>query len=296
MSSLPFLAKAIPYWYNLSNIEVMGGNVLEIITSTQNSTIKEIRKLQQRKYRTETGLCFVEGIQSVLRVIENGIVPETLIYAPDLLTSGVALDVLNLLRDKVRLLAISSALFADISGRDNPVGIAAIVRTPVKQLADLVVTEQAIYTALVDIKNPGNLGTIVRTIDSIAGSGLIIMGQTADPYDPVCIKASMGTVFNIPIVSIADPNEFLAWCKQNQVSLITTSAKAPHNVGETRFSYPCAVMLGSEAQGLPPELLNAGDTPVRIPMYGQASSLNLAVAAGIILYEVKKGQGGGHKT
>ncbi|MBS3949491.1 MAG: RNA methyltransferase [Peptococcaceae bacterium] len=263
---------------------------MEIITSTQNLTIKEIRKLQQRKHRVETGLCFVEGIQPVLRALENDIVPQTLVYAPELLTSEVALGVLDLLRDKVRLLAVSSALFADISERDNPVGLAAIVRTPIKQLADLVVTERAIYTALVDIKNPGNLGTIVRTIDSIAGSGLIIMGQTADPYDPACIKASMGTVFNIPIVSIADPREFLAWCKQNGVSLITTSAKAPHNIGETALTCPCAVMLGSEAQGLPTELMAAGDIPVRIPMYGQASSLNLAVAAGIILYEVKKGQ------
>ena len=100
----------------------------------------------------------------------------------------------------------------------------------------------------------------------------------------------MGTVFNIPIVSIADPNEFLTWCKQKGVSLITTSAKAPHNLADTAFTYPCAVMLGSEAQGLPPELMAAGDIPVRIPMYGQASSLNLAIAAGIILYEVKTGQ------
>ena len=273
----------------------MGGNILEIITSTQNSTIKEIRKLQQRKYRAETGLCFVEGIQSVLRVIENGIVPQTLVYAPELLTSDVALNILDLLRDKVRLLAVSSALFADISERDNPVGLAAIVQTPDRQLADLVVTDHAIYTALVDIKNPGNLGTIVRTIDSIGGNGLIIMGQTVDPYDPACIKASMGTVFNIPIIRITEPEEFVAWCKKNKVSLMTTSAKAPHDIGDAPFTYPCAVMLGSEAQGLPPELLDAGDIPVRIPMYGQASSLNLAVAAGIILYEVKKGLKASHK-
>ncbi|MDP3486624.1 MAG: TrmH family RNA methyltransferase [Bacillota bacterium] len=181
---------------------------MEIITSTQNLTIKEIRKLQMRKHRTETGLCFVEGIQSVLRVIENGIVPEILVYAPELLTSDIALDVLDLLRDKVRLLAVSAALFADISERDNPMGIAAIVRTPVKQLADLVVTGQAIYTALVDIKNPGNLGTIVRTIDSIAGNGLIIMGQTADPYDPACIKASVGTVLTSQLSASRAPRSF----------------------------------------------------------------------------------------
>lgn len=261
---------------------------MELITSSQNQTIKEIRKLQKRKHREETGLCFIEGIQPVLRAIDNGLLPETLVCAPELLTSQVAIDVVERLRHSTRILCVSTSLFGDISDRENPVGIAAIVRPPKKELSQLAVKENSIFTALVDIKNPGNLGTIVRTVDSIAGAGVIVMGQTADPFDPTCIKASMGTVFSTPIVSINDPAEFLLWCREHHVSLITTSAKAPHDVGETDFTYPCAVMLGSEAQGLPPELLAAGDIPVRIPMYGQASSLNLAVAAGIILYEVKK--------
>lgn len=262
---------------------------MEMITSSQNQTIKEARKLHNRKYREETGLCLIEGIQPVLRAIDSGIPLRSLIYAPELLTSQVALAVVDSLKDKIRVLPVSAALFADISDRDNPVGLAAIAETPSKQLSDLKRSTQSIYAALVDIKNPGNLGTVIRTVDSIAGSGVILMGQTADPYDRACIKASMGTVFNIPIVTLREPQAFLTWCSEQGISLITTSSKAPYEVGDVSFKYPCAVMLGSEAQGLPPELMTAGDTPVRIPMYGQASSLNLAVAAGIILYEVKKG-------
>jgi len=264
---------------------------VEIVTSAQNSTIKDIRKLQKRKHRDETGLCLIEGIQPVLRAIDNGVLPQILVYAPELLTSHVALNVVESQQNRARLLPVSAELFNSISDRDNPMGIAAVVKPPQRTLADLSATKTSIFTALVDIKNPGNLGTIVRTVDSIAGAGVILMGQTADPFDPACIKASMGTVFNVPIVSIENPQEFLAWCKKHHVSLITTSAKAPHNVADTVFTYPCAAMLGSEAQGLPPTLLDAGDTLVRIPMYGQASSLNLAVAAGIILYEVRKGRG-----
>jgi len=168
-------------------------------------------------------------------------------------------------------------------------GLAAVLRQRYLPLAELSQQRSSIYTALWDIKNPGNLGTIIRTVDSMAGQGVILMGHTADPYDPACIKASMGTVFNIPIVKLSEPQEFLQWCKRGAINLITTSAKAPADVGETSFTYPCAIMFGSEAEGLPAELLRAGSTLIRIPMYGQASSLNLAVAAGIVLYEVRKG-------
>lgn len=261
-----------------------------IVTSTKNPTIKEIRKLQKRHHREASGFCYVEGIQPVLRAIENGMHIELLVYAPELLKSDVAMATLKTLQERnIRTLAVHSDVFEDISDRDNPVGIAAVVKPRYRELQQLEAGNSSILTALHDVKNPGNLGTIIRTIDSVAGHGIVLMGQTADPYDPACIKASMGTVFNIPVVKVSDPEDFLKWCKQKSVSLITTSAKAKHLVADAAFTYPCAVMLGSEAQGLPPKLLDAGDLPVRIPMYGQASSLNLAVAAGIILYEVKKG-------
>lgn len=262
---------------------------MELITSTKNPTIKEIRKLQKRHHREETGLCYIEGIQPVIRAIENGIHIELLVYAPALLKSDVARATLEKLEErKIKTLAVSAEVFEEISDRDNPVGIAAVARPRFFELNQLELSAPAIFTALHDIKNPGNLGTIIRTIDSIAGQGVILMGQTADPYDPACIKASMGTVFNIPVVKLQDHRHFLSWCRSKGVSLITTSARAKYDVADANFTYPCAVMLGSEAQGLPPELLDAGDLPVRIPMYGQASSLNLAVAAGIVLYEAKK--------
>lgn len=262
---------------------------MDVITSTKNQQIKDIKKLHKRKYRDETGLCFIDGIQPVLRAIDNGLQIETLVYCPNLLTSELAVEMVE--REQARgthCLTVSGSVFQYISERDNPVGLAAVLRQHYSHLDELPGGATAIYTVLYDVKNPGNLGTIVRTVDAMAGQGIILIGQTADPFDPACIKASMGTVFNIPLVSLSEPQQFLQWCNTRGISLITTSAKAPSNVGDTHFRYPCAAMFGSEAQGLPTELMQAGDTLVSIPMHGQASSLNLAVAAGIVLYEVKK--------
>ncbi|MDP3058072.1 MAG: RNA methyltransferase, partial [bacterium] len=183
---------------------------------------------------------------------------------------------------------ISASAFASFSERDNPVGIAAIAKPPTLALESLPVRSDSIFIALYKIRNPGNLGTIVRTADSIGSAGIILIGNTVDPFDPSCIKASMGTVFNVPIVKVKDENTLVTWCSKQGIKTITTSSRAKSIISDCLFSFPCIILLGSETQGLPEELLNSGDYPVRIPMYGQANSLNLAVAAGIIMYEVKK--------
>jgi len=264
---------------------------VELITSAKNPQLKDIRKLAKKSYRDDTGLCLVEGIQPCLRAIENGHPLELLVYSPELLRSEVALaKVSDLERQNVRVLRVSKDAFAVLSERENPVGIALVAKTRQTDLSQLLLGPDSILTALFDVKSPGNLGTIVRTVDSIAGAGIVLVGHTADPYDPHCIKASMGTVFNVPIVKVASADDFMAWCHRRQIALVTTSSQATVDLADVHFSYPCAVLMGSEGPGLPEDVLASGRSSVRIPMYGQASSLNLAVATGIILYEVKKQQ------
>ena len=264
---------------------------MELITSAKNTKLREIRKLAKKSYRDDTGLCLVEGIQPCLRAIENGYHLELLVYAPEILQSEVALAIVNdLERRDVNVLRVSKDAFAALSLRDNPVGIALVAKMRTTDLSHVAPRRDSILTVLFDVKSPGNLGTIVRTVDSISGAGVVLVGQTADPYDPQCIKASMGTVFNVPLVKVASADEFLTWCKRLQIALITTSSQATVDVADAHFTYPCAVLMGSEGPGLPRDILSAGHWSVRIPMHGQASSLNLAVATGIILYEVKKQQ------
>jgi len=258
------------------------------VTSTKNPLVKDIIRLRTKQHRAASGRCYIEGIQPVLRAMENGVRIESIICAPELLTSETAKAALTRLggTEQQRVL-VSANVFRHFSERDNPVGLAAIATPRLAELPDLNLDGQSILTVLYRVHNPGNLGTIVRTIDSVAGAGLILLGPTADPFDPACIKASMGAVFSVPIVALKEPDDFLTWCHRNHVQLVTTSAEATSSLPDARFSYPCAIMLGNEGQGLPPALLSVGDISVSIPMYGQASSLNLAVACGIVLYAAR---------
>ncbi|MBT9151921.1 MAG: 23S rRNA (uridine(2479)-2'-O)-methyltransferase [Firmicutes bacterium] len=261
---------------------------MEHITSTRNPQLQEMRRLHKKTHREASGFCLVEGIQPCLRAIENGLHVEFLIYAPELLKSPLALmQIADLQRRQIKVLTASKEAFATISERDNPVGLALVAKANPLDLGKITVGKLSILTALFNVKNPGNLGTIVRTTDSIGGSGVILVGQTADPYDPTCIKASMGTVFSVPLARSTE-EDFLAWCHDRQVALITTSAQATMDLAKAKFDYPCAVLMGSEGPGLPRDILTGGHWAVRIPMYGQANSLNLAVATGIILYEVRR--------
>ncbi len=261
----------------------------DLITSPSNPTIKEIRRLKRRRQRDATGLCFIEGIQPVLRALENGVPVEAIISCPELLRSEVARQAVSrAVQRGVRSIGVGTAAFNSLSGRDNPVGLAAVARPRLWDLNDLKISQGSVLVALFEPANPGNVGTVVRTVDSLGGSGVVLMGRSADPFDPSAINASVGTVFSVPIVRLDGPLEFMEYARDRGVFTVTTSARAPNDLREARFRYPIALVLGSEREGLPSEILDAGDMAVRIPMYGQSTSLNLAVAAGVVLYEVAK--------
>ncbi|MFO8059837.1 MAG: RNA methyltransferase [Bacillota bacterium] len=262
---------------------------MDRITSTQNRRIKGIRKLFRRRIRRITGLCLVEGIHPVLQALDSRTPVETVVVCPEQLESEVGIRAAEQAEERgIEVLPVSADVFSSISSRDNPVGMAAVARPRYSTVDEIQLTEEAVLTVLLEIGNPGNLGTIVRTIDATGGSGAVLVGQTTDPFDPTAIRASMGTVFSVPLVRIDSMEDLLRNLRTRGVGLVTTSARAETDLARARFPRPCAVLLGSENAGIPGELLREGDLQVRIPMRGRASSLNLAVAAGIILYEATK--------
>jgi TrmH family RNA methyltransferase len=207
-------------------------------------------------------------------------------------------------RAGVRVARVTSDLFARVSTRDGPSGLAAIVRARVPGLATLEVTPGSVVAALHEIGNPGNLGTIIRTADAAGAAGVVLIGQATDPFDPVAVKASMGALFTVPVAHAPSVAEFFAWAAGSGVAVVTTSAKAEVSFWEAAYPRPLALLFGAEGSGLPDEVLAAGDLRVRIPMAGTAESLNLAVAAGLLLYQARKpdlsadqerdGRGGGN--
>jgi RNA methyltransferase, TrmH family len=259
----------------------------ETITSSSNPLVKQIRSLRQRKGRDETGLFLVEGIHHVGEAIEAGWGIDVLVYSPDQLTSDFARGLVEEQSQRgMRCAAVTPSLFTAIAEKDNPQGILAVVRQQHPGLQETSVEAFRTAVALVSPQDPGNVGTILRTLDATGADVLFLLDGGVDPYHPSCIRASMGTIFWKPIIQTSF-DEFGKWVRKNGFQLIGSSA---HTTTDTqafqREAKPVILLLGNEQKGLSKEQLNACDASLALPMRGRVSSLNLAVAAGILLYTI----------
>ncbi len=255
----------------------------EMLTSRNNPLIKEFRALSQSKARKESGLFLVEGIHHIGAAAEAGWDVQTLLFAPDLLTSEYARDLLLASAKKgIRCQSASADIFRSLAGKENPQGILASVRQRNLSLADL--TDFRRGAAVVAPQDPGNVGTILRTLDAAGADGLILLDGGVDIYHPKVVRASMGALFWKPIVR-AGFNDFRAWVQKDNYKLLGTSAHGTSDFAALNLSDEnWVLLLGSEQKGLSQEQINACDTLLSLPMQGRGTSLNLGVAAGIFLY------------
>jgi TrmH family RNA methyltransferase len=261
-----------------------------LISSAANPLIKRMRLLSAgRKHRRREGVFVAEGIQPVWQAVEAGADIEVLVIAPGLLGDSPAARMAAAAEDAgTKVVRVTGELFARLSGRDGPSGLAAIVRGRPARLADLAVGPDAVFAGLYGSGNPGNLGTVIRTANAAGAAGVILLGDTADPFSPAAVKASMGALFTTPVAQEAGAESLFGWAAAAGVTVVTTSAAAPASFWEASYPRPLVVLLGAEGPGLPEEVIARGDACVRIPMAGTAESLNLAVAASLLLYEVQR--------
>ena len=191
----------------------------DLITSAANPLVKRMRLLADRKHRRREAAYVVQGIQPVWQAVEAGAGIETLVVAPGLLRhEGAAAMVAAQESAGVSVARLSDELFTRLADRDGPSGLAAIVRSQPRVLADLAVGRAgSVFVALHEAGNPGNLGTIVRTASAAGADGVILIGPSADPYDPAAVKASMGALFTVPVAAAATAAEFLAWAASEGV-------------------------------------------------------------------------------
>ncbi|PWH14032.1 MAG: RNA methyltransferase [Anaerolineae bacterium] len=258
----------------------------DLITSPSNPLIKQARALRQKKARQESGLFLVEGILHVGEAAEAGWHIETLLYCPERLRSGFGRELVEKLASQnIRCVPISQTAFESFSEKENPQGIAALVHQKHFSLSTFPSFQLAV--ALVSPQDPGNVGSIFRTIDAAGADGLFLLEGGADPFQPACVRASMGTMFWKPFVQTSF-EAFKVWAKKGNFRLVGTSAHATCSL--TAFCMderPTVLLLGSEQKGLSAEQMAICDDVLSLPMRGRASSLNLAVAAGIFLYGLK---------
>ncbi len=260
------------------------------LTNPRNPHVKQVRALQQRKVRDETGLFVVEGIRHVGEAVEAKAQVEYICYAPDLLQSDFAYRLLEQqLALGHRCYALAPEVFRSLAEKENPQGILAVVRQPHTALADLNPGNLPWGVALVAPQDPGNIGTVLRTMDAVGASGLLLLDGGADPAHPNAVRASMGAQFWLPVVS-AKFADFAVWAAGHGYHLYGTSAHGSVDYRTvTTYARPCILLLGSEQKGLSPEQAAVCELLIRLPMQGRVSSLNLAVAAGIMLYKMTEG-------
>ena len=248
-----------------------------------NPLIKQIRALHQKKARNESGLFLVEGIHHVGEVVDAGWDVETIIYAPGMLTSTFARDLINRLDSKRQ--PVSDQVMESLADKENPQGILAVVHQKKTQLQELGEVNRAV--ALVSPQDPGNVGTILRTMDAVGADVMFLLERGVELYHPSVIRSSMGTLFWKPIVQTSF-EQFVQWARVGKYQLIGTSAHGDVEYHTLVPQLPWILVLGNEQKGLLPEQMDACGVTVLLPMKGRVSSLNLSVAAGVLLYQLNR--------
>jgi TrmH family RNA methyltransferase len=257
------------------------------ITSRSNPKIKEARSLKQRKVRAETGLFVVEGIRHVAEALNAGAPVDYLIYSPEMLTSPFGRELVE--KQRARGLPVHSAtpaVYESLSERENPTGLLAVVRQQRRRLLDLGPDTLRWAVACVSPQDPGNVGTLIRTVDAVGAGALLLLDSGVDPYHPSAVRASLGSLFWVPVANAVFV-EFATWSRQHGYHVYGSSAHGSVDYQSVeRYEQPAVLLLGSEREGLSPEQLAVCKKVLRLPMRGRATSLNLAVAAGVLLYDM----------
>lgn len=267
---------------------------MEFISSRNNPRIKEIRLLRQAKIRRQSGFCVVEGIWHFIEAVEawkQGAYASLVrvFYAPGLLKSEIALETIQeVARRGIPCFKVEESVFRSIAEKENPQGVLAIVRLRQPTLEDLDPRELSWLVGLVEPQDPGNVGTILRTMDAVGAQGLFLIDGGVDPFHTEVSRASMGAVFWIPTLQVSF-QEMIHWAAFNEITIYGTSAHAIKLYNEIlRFDRPCILLLGNERQGLTEPQRQACHELLRLPMSGRVSSLNISVAAGVMLYYIQQ--------
>ena len=265
------------------------------IDSPANPLVKEIRKLRQRKYRLLENAFFVEGLRIVCEALRTGQEMRHVLVCPELLNSDYGRNLVEKAAvTGISVIETSADVFLSLAEKEHPQGIAAVIAARTADL-DVLRENPGVWVGLVDVQDPGNLGSILRSADASGARGVLLLGQTTDPWHPTAARASTGALFTQIIVQ-ADLDELAAYLQGHPMHLIGTLSQDAHSFREYNYPREMILLLGSEQKGLPEEYAALCDGLVHIPMKGSVDSLNLAGAASIILFEIIHQHNGTHQT
>ena len=256
------------------------------ITGFSNPTVKYLRSLRDKKHRRREGKFLAEGLRLLTDARASGRLPEILLMAegrdPHPLLDALEADVA---RAGGEIVETSAEILGKITGKDNPQAVAGVFVEFDTSLGKLDRHAAPIWLVAQALRDPGNLGTLLRTGDAIGAGGLILLDDSADPFSAEAVRASMGAIFT-QAVAVARWDEFLPWLRSGEGQLVAASLRDGLPYREAPYEAPCFILVGNESQGLPEEYEAACDLRVTLPMRGRADSLNAAVAGAVLAYQV----------
>ena len=255
-----------------------------VITSKDNEFIKNIKKLKDKKYRDERNEFIVEGIKMVGEAIKEEADIKNIIICDDCYNNCEIPSELKYEIAKRKIIYVSQKVFDSITDVTNPQGILAVVE---KNKVNDIDYKQDFFLILDDIQDPGNIGTILRTADSINLNQIIVSSKTADAFNPKVVRSTMGAIFRINVIVCDDLSGVISQLKKHKVKIAATDLKTDKSIYDVDYK-KTAVIIGNEANGVSEKLLERADVKIKIPMTGKTESLNAAVATGIILYEKQR--------
>ncbi len=262
-----------------------------IITSTANPRVRAALRLRERRERDRTGRTLVDGVRELRRAIDAGLVPDLVFTAEDIRASSEARSVVDhAVRVGATVQPVAPAVLERLAYGDRADGVVGIVPCPSADLDDLAArlpVGDPLIVVVEGVEKPGNVGAILRTADGAGADAVIVTDPGTDPYNPNVIRASLGAVFVVPL-AVSDPRAAVGWLRERAVRIVTARVDALRLHTEADLTGPVAIVLGSEAEGLTPAWTGPAVESVRLPMHGRTDSLNVSVAAGVLLYEARR--------
>ena len=257
------------------------------VTAFSNSTVKLLRSLRDKKARRAEGMFLAEGLRIITEARDSGMLPEIVAFSAEGARHPLAAEIIAATEaaggDAVET---TPDILSKMSGKDNPQMLLAAYRQPATSLDRIDRSKAPLWIVAQALRDPGNIGTILRTGDAVGAGGLILIDDCADPFSVEAVRASMGALFTQEIANARWP-EFVSWLRGGDCQLVGTSLKATHDYLDAEYRQPCFLLIGNEQQGLPAHYENECDLLVKIPMAGRADSLNAAVATAVMAFAIK---------
>ena len=257
------------------------------ITSFSNETVKRLRALRDKKARKSEGLFLAEGLRILTEARDSGRLPEIIAHSPAGGVHPLASEIIAAAEAQgADVIETTADILSKMSGKDNPQAILGAYRQPDTSLAAIDRNASPLWIVAQALRDPGNIGTILRTGDATAAGGLILIDDSADPYSVEAVRASMGAIFT-QAVATARWEEFLPWLRSGPGQLVGTSLNTSNDYLDAKYDQPCFLLIGNESQGLPASYEAECDLLVKMPMLGRADSLNAAVAAAVMAFQLR---------